>query len=345
MSFNFKHKDQKLQQSPSYAPGKRHLSKVYWYLLLIMILSPFVYLGYKIFTDTFLMSANGHIMFGEVVLRSPSNAYVDQVLLTPGDSFEKGQSLMLLSSPQLLSELRTLDEEILTLEEKKKKLLSDDSELNHLLIARTEAAKYMESSKYYLKVWEDLKSKGQTSIANIEKALYDLNTATQGYKALDREIAKLQTNKKLQSEEYFDKNIRATEAKIKILKTSLELLTIKAPEAGTLAKVVIHENEYVKDGQDIAIIVVNRNIYIIAYVESKFLSKKLKANQEVNILFPDGEKIKGIVSATPIFAEMDPSRSNIVSSDKKKILIRVLPKENIPHKYKIACLPVDILFY
>jgi len=66
MSFNFKNKDQKLSQSANYAPGKRHLAKIYWYLLLILILSPFVYLGTKIFIDTFLMSASGRIMFGDI---------------------------------------------------------------------------------------------------------------------------------------------------------------------------------------------------------------------------------------------------------------------------------------
>ena len=345
MGFNFKHKDKQLQQAANYAPGKRHLSKIYWYLLLIMILSPFVYLGYKIFTDTFLMSANGHIMFGEVVLRAPASSYVDSVFLTPGDSFEKGQLIIQLSSPQLISQLKSLGDEILILQEKKQNMLSDDSELEHLKIARTEAEKYMNDTKYYLNVWIDLKAKGQTSIANIEKALYDLNIATQNLKTIDRDIAKIELNKKMQSEEYFDKRIREIEAQVKTLNTSLALLSIKAPESGTLAKVSVNENEYVKDGQDLAVIVVNRNVYIIAYVESKFLSEKLKASQEVSIRFPDGRKIKGTVTATPVFAETDPSKASIVSSDKNKILVRIIPKEEIPARYKIAGLPVDILFY
>ena len=54
MSFNFKNKGQKIQQAAHYVSAKRHISKLYWYLLLLLILTPFLYLGYKIFTYTFI---------------------------------------------------------------------------------------------------------------------------------------------------------------------------------------------------------------------------------------------------------------------------------------------------
>ncbi|MEI6055796.1 MAG: HlyD family efflux transporter periplasmic adaptor subunit [Lentisphaerota bacterium] len=345
MDFNFKHKDQKLHQAVNYAPGKRHLSKIYWYLLLILILTPFVYLGTKIFTDTFLMSATGHISFGEVTIRSPGSAYIQKILLLPGESFVKGQDLIDLTNPQLLAQLQSLNDEIKTLTEQKMKLLNDNTELGHLLEAKETATKYIVDCKEYLAVLAKLREKGLTTIMDISKARSDLNNALQQYKTIEGNIAKLNLSKDLQREEFFDKSIRETEGKIKQINTSLALLSIKAPEEGNMAKLLVEENEYVKDGQDIAKIVLKRNIFVIAYIESKFISEKLKTGMQVRILFPDGIKIKGTVSSAPVLAESDPSKSGLVQSDKNKIVVRIIPQEEIPHQYKIAGLPVDILFY
>lgn len=345
MGFNFKNQDQKLQQAVNYAPGKRHLSKFYWYLLIVLVLSPFAYIGTKIFTDTFLMTASGHISFGELTIRSPGSAYIKKILLLPGESFTRNQPIIELTNPQLLSQLQSLNDEVKILTEKKLKLLADNTELGHLYEAKETAAKYIIGCQEYLETLSKLRERGLSTIMDYEKARYDLNEALQQYKAAEGTIAKLNMNKKLQSEEYFDKNIRETEAKIKQLTTSLDLLTIKTPEEGNMAKLLVEDNEYVKDGQEIAKIVVKKNVYIIAYVESKFISEKLKFGQEVRILFPDGIKIKGTVSATPVFAESDPSVSGIVQSDKNKIVVRITPEEEIPQQYRIAGLPVDVLFY
>ena len=345
MGFNFKNKDQKLQQAVNYAPGKRHLSKIYWYILLILILTPFVYLGIKIFTDTFLMSATGHISFGELTIRSPGSAYISKILIRQGEAFTKNQVIIELSNPQFTSQLKSLQNEIKVLTEQKQIFLSDNSELEHFIDARKAAERYLGECQEYLDVMNKLRSQGKSTIMDSEKARYDLNEAIQNIKAIEGNMAKLNTTKKLKSEEYFDKSIRDAETKIKQIDTSIDFLNIKAPESGNMAKLFVEKDEYVKDGQDIAKIVVKGSIYIIAYIESKFISEKLKTGQNVRILFPDGIKIKGTVSSSPVFAESDPSKSSLIQSDKNKIVVKIIPEEEIPAQYKIAGLPVDILFY
>lgn len=345
MVFNFKNKDQKLSQSANYAPGKRHLSKIYWYLLLILILTPFVYLGTRIFIDTFLMSASGRIMFGEVTIRSPENAYIKKVFFRLGESFTKDQLLIELSNPLLTSQLHSLESEIEILKEGKQKFLDDNTELNHLMEAKKLALSYLEDCRKYVNELNALRAKGLSTIVDTEIARYDMNYAFQQDKAIDGNIARLYQNKAIQTEEYFNKNIRLAEARIGEIKTMIDMLNIRAPEAGDMVKLFVEDNEYVKEGQEVAKIVLRRDVYIIAYLDSKFLSGKLKKGQEVRILFPDGIKIKGVVSASPVFAESDPSKSSMIQSDKNKIVVKVTPKEDIPPQYRISGLPVDVLFY
>ena len=345
MNFAFKNKDQKLQQPVNYTPGKRHLAKIYWYILLLALLAPFAYLGFKIFSNTFLMNATGHIVFGEITLRSPAKAYVNKILIVPGGAFKKEQEIVHLSSPQLMSEIHSCKEEIKTLKSLQQKFYLDTTELAQLLNTQKYIATYIVECNVYLSTMKNLRSRGLSTIIDTEKARYDLNEAILTDKTNSSLIATLKVDKKIESEKVFGEKIRNEISKLKILDTSLHLLTITAPEDGTLAELLVHETEYVKDGQDIAILVIRGRAYIEAYIESRFISEKLKAGHAVTIVFPDGSRIPGTVLSTPVFAKGDPSKSNLIQSDKKKILIQVLPKKEIPEKYRIAGLPVDIHFY
>ncbi|MFA6074751.1 MAG: hypothetical protein WCV63_03985 [Negativicutes bacterium] len=345
MGFNFQYKEQKITQPIKYAPGKRNLAKIYWYILMLLILSPFAYLGYVMFSDTFFMTASGYITFGEVTLRSPTNAYVKTIRFKQSEAFSKNQEIIKLDSPQMLSEQNALQDEINIFKTEKQKFLQDDSERTKLIQAKAATMAYRIKCQENLDTLQKLRQDGATTILDTANARRDLNIAEQQYYALEADIARFQATRTLQSTEYFDKNILDTETKLRALKTSINLLNISVPEDGSMAKLFVQENEYVKEGQEIAKVVLRQNVFILAYIESKFLSEKLVANQKVRIRFPNGNLVNGTVSATPVMAELDPSRTGIVSNEKNKIVIRVIPSEPIPAQYKIADLPVDVLFY
>ncbi|MEI6287002.1 MAG: HlyD family efflux transporter periplasmic adaptor subunit [Bacillota bacterium] len=345
MGFNFRQSAPKIVKPANYAPGKRNMAKIYWYLLLVLILSPFVYLGYTIFTDTFLMTASGYITFGENTLRSPASAYVKKIMFKQGEGFSSGQKIIELVSPQLLSERQALQDEINVFKTQKQKYFTDNSEIAKLLQAKDATTVYIKKCQETLDAMQSLRENGATTIVDTANARRDLNVAEQQYYALEAEIARSETTKTVQSTEYFDKNILDTETKLRALNTSISLMNISVPEAGSMAKLFVQENEFVKEGQEIAKVVLQKDVFILAYIESKFLSEKLAAGQKVRIRFPNGTIVKGTVSADPVMAELDPSRSGIVSSDKNKIVVRVTPDEPVPAQYKIADLPVDVLFY
>lgn len=345
MGFNFHYKERKIEKPVNYAPGKRNMSKIYWYILLALILSPFVYLGYTIFTDAYFMTASGHVTFGEITLRSPASAYVKKIWLIPGESFKENQKIIELYSPQLTAQQQALRAEINLLKKQRSEFFYDDAELGKLQLAKAASQKYMQECQSYLDSMKTILAQGASTVLQVETARNDLNSAQQQYYATEAAIARLGTTKSLQSVEFFDKNILDTEAKLRALDTSISLLSVSVPESGSLAKLFIQDYEYVKEGQDIAKIVVRKDIYIVAYIEAKFLSAKLTAGQSVRIRFPDGTSVKGTLSSNPVMAEIDPARSGIVSNAKNKIIIRIVPAEPVPDRYKIADLPVDVLFY
>ena len=345
MGFNFRQSNPNVTKPANYAPGKRNLAKIYWYILMLLILSPFVYLGYTIFTDTFLMTASGYITFGEITLRSPANAYVKKIMYKQSEAFSDNQKIIELYSPQLLSEQTALEAEINVFKSQKQKFFQDDAELAKLIQAKAATVAYRIKCQENLDTLQSLRQDGATTILDTANARRDLNLAEQQYFTLEADIARFQTTRTLQSTEYFDKNILDTETKLRALNISIKLLNISVPESGSMAKLFVQENEYVIAGQEIAKIVLRKDVFILAYIESKFLSEKLAARQKVRIRFPNGTLVPGTVSADPVMAELDPSRSGIVSNDKNKIVVRVTPDEPVPGQYKIADLPVDVLFY
>ena len=145
-------------------------------------------------------------------------------------------------------------------------------------------------------------------------------------------------------ETYIDKGIRNAENEIKKLHASLDYLKIKSPDDGTIAAIYVNEGDFIGKGQTIAQIVTKNNLRIVVYLKPRHFSEQIKKGQNVKIKLPDNSIITGIVSENPIIAQNDPNGSSITKSEKKLIVVRVVPTQNISEFYKIHNLPVDVFF-
>ena len=125
MSFNFTNKDQKIQQTPRYAPGKRHVSKVSWYILIGLLITPFVYLGYRIFIDTFIRFGSAYVEFDEKIVRATNDGFVKDVFIKDNDNVKKNQLIFELYNRNMENDLNYWDNELDKLKTKKENLLRD----------------------------------------------------------------------------------------------------------------------------------------------------------------------------------------------------------------------------
>jgi multidrug resistance efflux pump len=347
MGFNFKYNERRVGQPPTYAPGKRRLSKIYWYLVLLLLLSPFCYIGFKFLSETCFMRANGNISMYETVLRTPSGAYVRKWLVHVGDSFEKDQTLVTLWNPGLDAQIKSLTEEIETLKQKKGAFLAENSELERLAQAKADEEAYLKECKTDFNTLKELKAHCSVSIFDMAKFRYDCDLAQQQIGTLNTAMAKCAALKELQVEEVFDRVIREKEGRLKHLQVSRDELNIKAPDQGSMCKLLTEQDEYVKEGQELAQLSLKRDIRIYAHIESKFISPKLKKGEHVRILMPDNITLPGVVADSPVLAESDPTESGgfVIRKGKRMIAFRVNPNDELPEQYRISGLPVEILFY
>lgn len=343
MSFNFKNKDQKIQQTPRYAPGKRHVSKISWYILIAFLLTPFVYLGYKIFTDTFLRTGSGYIEFDEKIIRATNDGFVKELHIKTNDSVKKDQLIVELYNRNMENELKYWESELEKLETRKEKMLKDP-QIEYLNKMKKDAEAHLAKVTEYRNIQDDLKKKGLSTNWYTNEANKDFSDAAQKSGEIDRKIEEKVLERNLLLETYIDKGIRSAEIEIKKLKTSLDYLKIKAPDDGTVAEIYVSEGDFIGKGQTLAHIVTKNNLRIVIYLKARHFSEQIKKGQSVRIIMPDNTKIPGIVSENPIIAQNDPNTSSLVKNEKRMVVVRIIPTQDIPDSYKIYNLPIEVSF-
>src|SRR5882757_1621439 len=98
-----------------YAPGKRHLARWRWYLILLVVSSPFLFFVGKFLYSSVLIQAPGFVAQEQITVRSSSQGYVDQVFVKSLDEVREGQPVAQLvngalatRADQLRAELKQL---------------------------------------------------------------------------------------------------------------------------------------------------------------------------------------------------------------------------------------------
>ncbi len=343
MSFNFKNKDQKIQQTPRYAPGKRHVSKISWYILIVVLITPFVYLGYMIFTDTFLRTGSGYIEFDEKIIRATNDGFVKELLVKNNDSVKKNQLIAELYNRNMENDLIYWEGELDKLKNRKETLLKDP-QIERLNQMRKDAESHLSKVTEYRNIQDDLKKKGLATNWNTNEANKDFSDATQKLGEIDRRIEEKILERNLLLETYIDKSVRSAENEIKKLNASLDYLKIKSPDDGTIACVYANAGDFIGKGQTIAQIVTKNNLRIVIYLRARHFSEQIRKGQKVKITLPDNSKIPGIVFENPIIAQNDPNASSLVKNEKKMVVVRIVPTKDIPESLKIFNLPVEVSF-
>jgi multidrug resistance efflux pump len=342
MSFNFKSSDNKLQKQAKYAPAKRHTAKWQWYLLVLIIISPIFYFGYKFFSDSFIPKADGHVTFDKLELKSPANLYIKKIYIKQGEKVKKNQLLVLLDDPESMEEVKYLNNEIEFLNNKKSS--TKNPELKHLLEMKSEAQNYLEEIKKNYGHLLKLRKKGLSTFLELQEARTDLNEARVQVYEMDKKIAESNHNYELKIEELYDAKIRKLKAEIEKVKHKHDVCNIRTPQDGTVLELNVDEKEYATMDKELLVIATDKNMHIRAYLPSKFLSKGIQEGTKVTLTFPDNIERSGIIYKIKKKAELNPNANSVIKKEKNRVVILIKIVGDFPVKYKISGLPVEVSF-
>jgi len=94
-----------------YAPAKRKLFQFRWYLILALVVSPFVYVFWSALMGWFMVDAPGYVEIPTYQMFAPQHSVVNKILVKENEVVEKGVALIQLIRPEGEKRLEILRDE------------------------------------------------------------------------------------------------------------------------------------------------------------------------------------------------------------------------------------------
>jgi multidrug resistance efflux pump len=344
MGFDFnnkRHVNKVEDKKIKYAPAKRHLAKWQWYLLVLIILSPLIYFVSAILIDNLVVIASGYVSYDKILVRAPENGYIKNVLAKEGEYIKLGQCLVKMDSPKLTRELKYLQKELNRLN--KLRLSTKNPEVDPFIVMKNNLKKHLEKTNEHVEVMDDLRRRKIGTIIDQQRARMDAKEIELDIDNVDRAMAKSNVYHVFKLEERYGEIIRELELAIIKIKVANDLMNIPSPGNGSITKVFTHPNEHVTKGQDLVEITTYNNLRVLAYLNHKDMSNDIYQGKKVTVIFPNDIKIEGEIAQIPSLAEHQDKFTNIIKTEKNKVLLIITLIGKLPKKYQIYGLPVKVV--
>jgi len=324
-----------------YGQGKRTPPKLRWFLIISLISIPLFYLMYMLLDETILADFQGEVAFDTVSIRTPDAGYVEILYVEEGEHIKKGQNLLQFKSPGLDSELTYLQQEKKRIEVRSTAVVresTDELEANLENLKQdieSSQAVYDRFKKYY-------EPKGYLAALDLEQARKNVINAEQAYSQLQHQIKQAKLENDVLMEVNYTRRIEEINQKIRQAEIKKNYFLIKSPENGSIRDIDVHTGEFLPGGEEIIQIVTKENLHVVAFIDPKE-SDKVRPKTIVTLTFPGHFSVKGEVVNVPSYADRTPlTFQNPLATRENKLVVMIDLKEDLPEKYRVFGLPVDV---
>lgn len=258
-----------------YAPGKRMAFRVRWYLILLLVASPLIWLGGKLVYGMLMIDAPAQLRLPILEVRARDAGRVEQLFVKAGEQVRIDQPLANLDNPEWRARLAQLaaippDETRLS----NTKLGDRERQLLRTRIARAEDR---------VQVLEDLVIRGAVSRGEVLAAQSELDSFRADLLAFER---REQQANQLPVGDEREKAQRIAEQKW--LQTRLAALPVTAAQSGRVAEVLVNPGENVGAGTLLMRIEQLEDPLLWIYLEPLNISYAA-IGQPLRVRMPDGE--------------------------------------------------------
>lgn len=312
-----------------YAPGKRALARWRWYLILLVVGSPFIFfVGQALYTSV-TIHAPGFVAQEQLTVRSSTPGYVEEVFVKPLDTVKQGDPVARIGNDALTSRAAQLRAELAQLQgvaahgsDSGPAPLSPaafDTDLNTARDARDRAQERVNTI-------EGLMQQGAATEA-------ELTAARNQYDQASSKLGELYRTMDLQTHAAPGSNNNAVEVQTHIVSLRAELSDIqnqlgntlvRAPKAGRIVDIAVVKGDQLANGSKVAMLApVDGALHIDAYIPPK---DSLYAAPGVNatVVFPDGTSRQAVVTEVPqIAAEVPKAQSALLGEAEMGLLVRM----------------------
>lgn len=313
-----------------YAPSKRTAFRVRWYLILLLVASPLIWLGGKLVYGMLMIDAPAQLRLPILEVRARDAGRVEQLFVKAGDQVQVDQPLANLDNPEWRARLAQLVAvPANTTVASNAKLGGRERQLLRTRIGRSEDR---------VKVLEELEARGSVSRGEVLTAQSELDSFRADLLAFERR--EQQANQPLSDER--EKVQRSTEQKW--LQTRLAALPVKAAQSGRVAEVLVNPGENVGAGTLLMRIEQLEEPLLWIYLEPLNISYA-GIGQPLRVRMPDGKWLTARVVQAVDSAGRTPTvlRGPFAASE-MGLQVAARFDEPLPPRWRIDQLPLNVRF-
>ena len=273
-----------------YGQAKRGGYKLRWYLILGLVISPLIVMGYYLFRTQVLIIAPGIITSYPVTITSADNSLVAPLPTTVGSNVAKGQAILLLSDPALDEETRFIEQELLKLSPPK----PDIDKLYLAAIAQSE--QNLQKFRQIQRKYDTYRAKGHVSEVDYA-AIINISSSLNS-QLYNQKLAYIETKRHLNEIALagpVSQAHRALMQELVVKRAQQDNLTIRSPINGRVIDIHVLEGERITVDTPLITVAQNNTPEIIAFLNPKYL-KHTDINNQAKVRFPDGKTMQATIN-------------------------------------------------
>ncbi|WP_319522943.1 HlyD family efflux transporter periplasmic adaptor subunit [uncultured Desulfosarcina sp.] len=328
-----------------YAPAKRRVTQWRWYLILLLVASPLLFLLWRIAMPLLMVVAPGYISLENVSINSTASGVVEMVHVQVGDWVAQNQRVITLYNAGLVEQRQVLRAE--------QDILKNGSDAGQSVLDATLKATIRlsrDQAAYRKKLLDDVQwlyDRGAATIAELNQARAQYEKARSDLLLAEGDLAAARESRlkdQLGPDRERSDRLRTLDAKMQVLNHQMRRLQQTVHKSGRVLDMFVAAGEAVSPGTPLLALGQTDKPYAVAYLDPKH-SRYGRKGQRARVKLPNGQKIHAVVRENAGLTRRIPADiSSPINARDVMILVPLDLLEPLPLVENVDGLPVTIRF-
>ena len=307
-----------------YAPGKRAAFRLRWYLILLLVASPFIWFVGSLIMEVALTEAPARTNLPTADVRAMLTGSLDKLHVQPGSRVREGEMLASMRNESLLTQKATLEASLLG------RQAASDNELQ-----RSSLNRRVERARTRVRELDQLVAVGAATRGELLAARDQL----------DSRLSELSSFRQSLQPQAAEQQARSRDRLLlEQVRQQLNLLTVTAPMNGIVSEIAVVEGETVGAGTRLMGIRLQKEPTVEVYLKPELVDLA-QPGQPLSLRFPDGTWMKAQVVGVPQESRRLPPDLRTPFSDHELGLVVIAePESKLPKKWRLDNIPLRARF-
>lgn len=306
-----------------YAPGKRAAFRIRWYLILLLVASPFFWFVGKLLMEVVLTESPARTHLATAEVRAMLTGTLDKLHVQSGSSVRAGELLASMRNQSLLAQEATLEA-----------ALSDGPVASDNEIQRNSLERRVKRARIRARELEQLVAAGAATRGELLAARDRLDSRISEFASfLQSQRAGAEQRARSRDQLQLDQ-----------VRQQMNLLLVTAPMAGTVFDIVVVEGETVGAGTRLMGLRLQNEPTVEVYLKPE-LVEMAKPGQPLSLRFPDGTWMNAEITDVPTQSRrLPPDLRTPFSDHQVGLVVTAKPEAKLPAKWRLDDVPLRARF-